>query len=123
MKPDVSSRSLFEDDKYLQPVLEDDALLFCLDDLLDGEAQDDQLDGENLSPTDKRIAELEQSLATLHLQYSEYKSAVEQTLDERWEDPKAGPSKTTSLSNGDAQQSTAEEIDKGYFDSYSYNGM
>lgn len=35
-RPDVSSTAAWADDKFLQPVLEDDALLFTLDDLIDG---------------------------------------------------------------------------------------
>lgn len=34
-KPNVSDPSSWQDDKYLQPVLEDDALLFTLDDIVD----------------------------------------------------------------------------------------
>lgn len=33
--PNVSDKSLWADDKYLQPALEDDALLFSLDELLE----------------------------------------------------------------------------------------
>ena len=32
-KPDVSNASSWADDKYLQPALDDDALLFSLDDI------------------------------------------------------------------------------------------
>lgn len=32
-KPDVEDASSWADDKYLQPALEDDALLFTLDDI------------------------------------------------------------------------------------------
>jgi protein arginine N-methyltransferase 3 len=34
LKPDVSSKTQFEDEKYLKPVLEDDAVLFSLEDAL-----------------------------------------------------------------------------------------
>lgn len=34
-KPDVSDSKLWADDKYLQPALEDDPLLFCLDDIVE----------------------------------------------------------------------------------------
>jgi hypothetical protein len=41
-RPDVSDAAAWADDKFLQPVLEDDALLFTLDDLDDGPDAMDQ---------------------------------------------------------------------------------
>lgn len=40
-KPDVSDPTLWADDKYLQPTLEDDALLFGLDELDDSPEADE----------------------------------------------------------------------------------
>lgn len=34
-KPDTSDPALWTDDKYMQPALDDDALLFSLDDIID----------------------------------------------------------------------------------------
>lgn len=36
--PDVSSKEKFQDEAYLKPVLEDDALLYSLDDIEDEES-------------------------------------------------------------------------------------
>ncbi|CAK3769162.1 Hypothetical predicted protein [Lecanosticta acicola] len=41
-KPKVTDSTLWSDDKYLQPVLEDDALLFNLDDLVDTAVPEDE---------------------------------------------------------------------------------
>ena len=39
---DLSTSSIFDDDKYLLPVLEDDALLYNLDDIMNGEPEEQQ---------------------------------------------------------------------------------
>lgn len=65
--PDVSSKSLFEDDIYLKPVLEDDALLYSLEDLED---EPETVDGgvhvaNGRSSAEKRIIELQEELERL----------------------------------------------------------
>jgi len=114
-KPEITSTSVFEDEKYMQPVIEDDALLFSLDDVLGGGLFDDQAGDMPIGTSKDKVAELEEELARLRLQFSEYKSAVEKTLDERWtegNDAQEGPSKDKNENHQDP----------GYFDSYSYNG-
>lgn len=111
-KPDVSSKSVFDDDKFMQPVLEDDALLFSLDDVLAAGQGGDAAHDMPIGTSKDQVAELEEELARLRLQFSEYRSAVEKTLDERWTEPaEAGESKKNE-----------NHQDPGYFDSYSYNG-
>jgi len=120
-KPDVSSKSLFDDEHYLQPALEDDALLFCLDDL---PAPSKAADGAD--PTAQRMSELEQELSALRLQFADYRSAVEKTLDDRWTEGTgqgSGPSRPGPATNGQGDESRDEKIDQGYFDSYSYNDI
>jgi protein arginine N-methyltransferase 3 len=113
-KPDVSSKSLFEDDKYMQPALEDDALLFSLDDVLDSEDAGQDLPAGSSSD---KTAELEAELDRLRAQFAEYRLTVEKTLDDRWNEPakdgEAGSSKTKNENHQDP----------GYFDSYSYNDI
>ncbi|KAI5209926.1 S-adenosyl-L-methionine-dependent methyltransferase [Aureobasidium subglaciale] len=114
-KPDVSSKSLFEDDKFMQPVLEDDALLFSLDDVLDSE----DAAGQNLpiGSSGDKTSELEAQLARLQEQFAEYKLTVEKTLDDRWNEPaKEGEAGSSKTKNENHQ-------DPGYFDSYSYNDI
>ncbi|KAG9820550.1 S-adenosyl-L-methionine-dependent methyltransferase, partial [Aureobasidium melanogenum] len=114
-KPDVSSKSLFDDDKYMQPVLEDDALLFSLDDVLDSE----NAAGQDLpiGTSSDKTAQLEAELARLRNQFAEYKLTVEKTLDDRWNEP---------AKDGEAGSSNTKDEnhqDPGYFDSYSYNDI
>jgi protein arginine N-methyltransferase 3 len=124
-KPDVSS-FLFQDDKYLQPVIEDDALLFSLDELDNLELESHSTskapsanvpariaDGDSVS----RIKELEEQLATVKTQFTEYRTFVQQTIDKRWQE------NDTSLPDlQTSQKEAASEGEAGYFDSYSYNG-
>jgi protein arginine N-methyltransferase 3 len=129
-KPDVSSTAVFSDDKYLQPVLEDDALLFSLDDLLDSptdvEPNSKRAVGqaEELPSTD-RIAELERQLQSVSSQFSEYRKQVEETLEKRWNDAegtsRSKPSTSTEV-NGDTKPDGID-FEGDYFESYSYNGM
>lgn len=123
--PDISRISQFEDDRYMRPVLEDDAMLFGIGDVLElaglgdsnEEAQDASAaksgltDGENGSRS--QIAQLESELQQLRLQYAEYKSMVEKTLDSRWEE---APDRAVEA--GASRQDSASDHDAGYFDSY-----
>jgi protein arginine N-methyltransferase 3 len=98
----------------MQPVLEDDALLFSLDDVLDsGDADQDLPTGSSSDKT----AQLEAELDRLRAQFAEYKLTVEKTLDDRWNEPaKDGEAGSSNTKNENHQ-------DPGYFDSYSYNDI
>jgi protein arginine N-methyltransferase 3 len=112
-RPDVSSKSQFEDDAYLKPVLEDDALLYSLDDIAEEEAGNEASSGD----ADGRVLELQEELERLQTQFSEYRTAVQQSLEDQLtkEDEKLQPDA--------AKKSTdkTEEVDADYFSSYSYN--
>ncbi|KAK2628023.1 hypothetical protein QTJ16_002669 [Diplocarpon rosae] len=116
------SQAEFEDDKFLKPVLEDDALLFSLDDLpkVTQDSQDASTDkGKDVSgdsgPLSARVIELEEELRRIQLQFENYRSTVSQTLDERWNASRsAGPS--------DAREEKRDD-DSHYFSSYSYNDI
>lgn len=71
--PDVSSKSNFEDDVYLKPVLEDDALLYSLDDLADEQGED----AVPATETNRQVLELQENLERLQNQFSEYRLAVQ----------------------------------------------
>jgi len=99
----------------MQPALEDDALLFSLDDVLDSE----DAAGQDLpiGSSGDKTAELEAQLARLREQFAEYKLTVEKTLDDRWNEPsKEGEAGSSKTKNENHQ-------DPGYFDSYSYNDI
>jgi len=131
LKPDVSSSALFQDDKYLRPTLEDDALLFSLDDLSNPlpEAQD-LARGESAHAIEEasaslRIAELERQLQTVQSQFSDYRHQVEQTLEQRWNEAE-GTNRSRTSTSGDKDADTKPDgidFEGDYFESYSYNGI
>ncbi|RAK71033.1 protein arginine methyltransferase RmtB [Aspergillus fijiensis CBS 313.89] len=118
MSPDVSSKDKFDDELYLMPVLEDDALLYSLDDI-DEEAPDAA--GE--TDAERRVIELQEDLERLQTQFSEYRDAVQKSMEEQLskEDEKL----KTSPNAPSARRTTSkiEEADADYFVSYSYNGI
>jgi len=122
----VSSKSLFDEDLYLKPVLEDDALLFCLDDILESVTHDHDLEnglGSEPSKADEhdafqRITDLEAQLQQLQSQFANYRLAVGKILDERWDDREGNNAASTT-----SEQQTHRDDDSHYFDSYAYNGM
>ncbi|KAF2096637.1 protein arginine N-methyltransferas-like protein 3 [Rhizodiscina lignyota] len=117
---DVNSKDVFSDDKYLQPVLEDDAVLFSLDDLpiAADKADVEQPPKQTVNYDDaiQRVSELEDKLRNLQNEYASYKHRVERTLDERWGAP-------TNESSAAQLSASTERRDTSYFDSYSYNDI
>ncbi|KAJ5093073.1 hypothetical protein N7456_008934 [Penicillium angulare] len=116
--PDVSSKSKFADDVYMKPVLEDDALLYSLDDITEEQ-------GEEAAPgseAERRVQELQEDLERLQTQFSEYRLAVQQSMEDQLtkEDDKLDASAPSGSSNGATK---AQEIDEDYFASYAYNGI
>lgn len=115
--PDVSSKSKFADDAYLKPVLEDDALLYSLDDITEEQ-------GEEATPgneAERRVQELQEDLERLQTQFSEYRLAVQKSMEDQLskEDDKLDSSAPAGKASG---ASKAQEIDEDYFASYAYNG-
>lgn len=117
MSPDVSSKDKFDDELYLMPVLEDDALLYSLDDI-DEEAPDAA--GE--TDAERRVIELQEDLERLQTQFSEYRDAVQKSMEEQLskEDEKLKTSPNAPIAR--RTTSKIEEADADYFVSYSYNG-
>lgn len=143
--PKVESADVFQDDRYLQPVLEDDAVLFSLDELLDpagtgaGESNGPASEKNISGGSEATLAELRQQLETLRKQFSDYRAAVETTLEQRWSDRdeasnKAGPTSSSRHAAAEGSRAPASSLssmeksfggrddDSHYFDSYSYNG-
>ncbi|BDD57107.1 hypothetical protein MAP00_002501 [Monascus purpureus] len=121
MSPDVSSKEVFEDDVYLKPVLEDDALLYSLDDVdSEGDAEAKPSETSGAAGAEHRILELQEELERLQDQFSQYKIAVQRSMEEQLskEDEKlasAGPSAKTLKK--------IEDADSDYFSSYSFNAI
>ncbi|KAF1813624.1 protein methyltransferase [Eremomyces bilateralis CBS 781.70] len=119
--PEITSRDQFVDDKFLQPALEDDALLFSLS------FDDGPDDAENQEPgptgTDqelkKQIKELEEALNQKNQEFESYREAVSKSLDKRWgasaetEDAPVVP----KISAADVNERQAGH-DDSYFESY-----
>ncbi|KAJ5104137.1 hypothetical protein N7532_004666 [Penicillium argentinense] len=112
--PDVSSKSRFEDDAYMKPVLEDDALLYSLDDIAEEQNEDAAPGGD----AERRVLELQEDLERLQTQFSEYRTAVQKSMEDQLtkEDEKLEPG-VSAKSSADK----TEEVDADYFSSYSYN--
>jgi hypothetical protein len=106
----------FADDKFLKPVLENDALLFSLDEAL--EAQDDSAAGEQAKVSDEALAAknkaLEEELEAVRSQFSNYRFAVEQTLEKRWGD---------ESEPGPARAAEKKDNSNYYFESYAEHGQ
>ncbi|KAL4931196.1 protein arginine methyltransferase RmtB [Aspergillus undulatus] len=117
LTPDVLTKEKFEDEVYLKPVLEDDALLYSLDDVEDEES------GEaGGTQAERQVIELQEELERLQLQFSEYRHAVQKSLEEQLtkEDEKLA---STPGQSAQGTANKAEEIDSDYFSSYAYNGI
>ncbi|KKA23628.1 Protein arginine methyltransferase RmtB [Rasamsonia emersonii CBS 393.64] len=125
--PDVSSKSLFEDDIYLKPVLDDDALLYSLEDLED---EPETVDGgvhlaNGRSSAEKRIIELQEELERLQGQFTDYRLAVQRSLNEQLfkdEDPITSSGAPERKGSVRKKLERDEEADADYLTSYSYNG-
>jgi protein arginine N-methyltransferase 3 len=116
--PDVSSKDKFEDDAYLKPVLEDDALLYSLGDIADEEAG--EVGG---TQAERQVIALQEELERLQVQFSEYRVAVQKSLEEQLtkEDEKLASTPDQAAVARAAKKT--DEVDSDYFSSYSYNGM
>lgn len=112
------SKEDLNDEKYLKPVLEDDALLFSLDDLPEV-AQANGLETADNGQLVARVSELEEELRRIQSQFDDYRTTVKQTLDERWNDKApVGPSRSSIV-----EPEEKRDDDSHYFSSYSYNGQ
>lgn len=108
----ISTRD-FSDDKYLKPVLENDALLFSLDEILNEGPGDPRHDSsEKRTSVEARNKELEAELAAINERFASYRLAVEETLDKRWGDENEA---------GTLSEKKKDSSDY-YFESYAYNG-
>lgn len=113
MTPDVSSKEKFDDDAFLKPVLADDALLYSLDDI---EEEDSTAAGT--TEAERQVIELQEELERLQNQFTEYRIAVQKSLEEQLSKDDDMPSNGPSAK----AKTQIEEADSDYFVSYSYNG-
>lgn len=112
-----------DDDAYLKPVLENDAVIFSLDEVL----KFDQLSGgPQAQPSDDQVTilqarnrELEAELELVRNSFANYRLAAQQALDRRWseDDTELG-----SVADPSANKTEKNGSDS-YFESYAERGM
>ncbi|KAI0539182.1 S-adenosyl-L-methionine-dependent methyltransferase [Xylaria digitata] len=117
------------DDAYLKPVLDDDAViigLFDLPELPPPEAILAAQSSDNaalVSDLLKRNTELQEQLASVMLQHENYRAAVSKTLDERWgeagaDDNAKQTKESTNKGKGKDGVEEKEDESKYYWESY-----
>lgn len=125
---DVSSRALFESDEYLKPTLEDDAVLFGIDEILESIHANDpppaEMGREESQDTKSvRIKQLEEQLEQMQTQFTAYREDVARTLDRRWNEREPLRNAPPAASVSSAQDTAEAQDDKDYFDSYSFSDI
>ncbi|KYK54521.1 protein arginine N-methyltransferase [Drechmeria coniospora] len=114
--PAAISHHDIDDDTYLVPVLENDSVLFSLEDVL-GSARDSDGDhsDETTNALQDRNAQLEAELELIRRNFMHYRLDVERTLDRRWGDEHQHEPKFSSPDIEIKDQSDY------YFESYASN--
>ena len=118
-------KSDFQDDRFLKPVLEDDAViigLFDLPDIVLEKAASPQ-GGDNASSVEevlKRNAELQEEIARVTAQFESYRATVSETLDQRWGDVDVAEAEAREYAA--KFKGTPEDTSKYYWESYAGNG-
>lgn len=104
-------------DNYLKPVLENDAFLFNLDEILTPEHEDDSSGGPLAGSAEEDLLAqnklLEAELERVRSQFSNFRLTVEETLDRRWGDD------TEPGASGEVSEKSDSDY---YFESYAAHG-
>ena len=111
---EISDKSAFEDDKYLRPVLEDDAVLYSLEDAFSVNLGDSQANVRD------EVESLRQQLVSLQIQFQNYREDVQRTLAQQLASADNGP---LNSSGPEKASGKPKHIDDDYFQSYSYNSI
>ncbi|KAK9472229.1 S-adenosyl-L-methionine-dependent methyltransferase [Dipodascopsis tothii] len=123
--PELNHPEVFlENSQYLKPVMEDDALLFGIQD--DDDDDDDDFPSNESHENAQKVAALEEQLRDLRSQFTEYKALVKSVLNKELDS--AASSRRSSVSSAGAPAAAAaataapkRDDDTHYFESYSYN--
>jgi type I protein arginine methyltransferase len=114
--PKVWTTSLFEDEQYLKPSLEDDAVLYSLDDIdesaLGAESADDD--------TEQEVQELRERLAQLQIQFAAYREEVQVSFQHQLSQINDSADTIQPPDPHPISTSQADQ-DSGYFSSYASN--
>lgn len=116
--PKQISREDIDDERYLSPVIENDAVIFSLDEILDSSSQDQEIAiNATETPANElldRNKTLESELHAVREKFANYRLAVEQTLERRW---------GVDDIPGSPLISKPKDVSSSYFESYAANGM
>lgn len=128
--PDLSSKEAFQEERFLKPFLEQDALLYSLDDIVGPFDQPAPAATNGImggSPSEEaarnRIAELQEELRRLQKQFSAYRETVDQTLENRWNSEENGRAGSRNAPAQSAVKPVPRDDDTHYFSSYSSSGQ
>ncbi|EXJ86827.1 protein arginine N-methyltransferase 3 [Capronia epimyces CBS 606.96] len=115
-QPDVSSSSKFDDDKYLKPALDNDALLYSLDDVFE--------EAGSVGPSSE-VDQLREQLANLQSHFTAYREEVQKAMLERLDssDVTTEPNSVRPSQPKLSSNLVGGSLDNDYFKSYSYNGI
>lgn len=129
LHPDLSSGKFLEGDAYLRPALEEDALLYSLDDLLDfcKKQAINRLPSTLAEATvsQEQVQDMIRERNYLREQAIYYRSALQKTYLEKMEmqEHNLGRSGQQDISDGNSGPSSPEnDNDVHYFSSYAFNG-
>lgn len=106
----------FAGDEFLKPALDNDALLFSLDEVLQGAEEGAE---EADAALKRRNRELEEQLEALRNQFDSYRLVAQETLDRRWGDDAEPQGARAGAAPAPAKRTTHDY----YFESYAQYGM
>lgn len=115
--------SAIDQEQYLKPVLDDDAVILALDDLPELAPAAAQGGGNAVLVDDllKRNSDLQEELERVKAQFDSYRAAVSQTLDERWGDAdQAEAESAAAAAKAGKGKGVEKKVDESqyYWDSY-----
>ncbi|WYZ37427.1 hypothetical protein EsH8_II_000933 [Colletotrichum jinshuiense] len=120
--PEAITAEDVSDDRFLKPVIEDDALIMSLTEL---DLDDDESPGgaqQAAQSASSRETQLEEELERLKAQFANYRTAVEQTLDQRWGDDAALAPKSEKPRDED-DKGVRKDESQYYWESYAANDI
>lgn len=115
------------DEGLLKPVLDDDALILCLDDLPETTSTAETKGEKGTAETPqvetllRKNAELQAELEQLTKQFTNYRLAVQKTLDERWQADEEPPDASAKAAVEDKKPK--KDDSEYYFESYAHNDI
>jgi type I protein arginine methyltransferase len=113
--PKVWKSSLFEDEEYLKPTMEDDAVLYSLDDV-----DESAFDTETaINETEQEVQDLHERLAQLQIQFANYREEVNVSFQKHLNAIK-DPSISRPSKKPEPASTSQEDQDSGYFTSYTH---